>query len=447
MKKKIKAVIFDFDGVLCSDFFYNTLEHTNKEYYDKINKEIFQGSKDMIRSWMRGHIKSDDINSIISSRLNINKEILDQELSNSIKCMKLNPYLMQFIKELRASGAKTAIMTDNMDVFEELLVPTFKLNEYFDEIYSSPKYKRLKKDENWKNVHEVLEKLNCDMDEVLFIDDWDEVGGYVKSQNGNFYLYKRGNNELDFREFKKWFDENFYIKSGQDDNKTILVIAPHPDDELLGCGGSIIKAMNLGHDVHICFLSMGEFGSPDYLPEELSIIRKNEALMSCEFLRISNTKINFLEIKDNTICRYDLKAMRQLMKLIRNIQPNITYIPHKNESSSDHQETFYLSMRALDMAGSNNFLEESDSSWWVDCILAYEVWTPISSYNYAEDLSSETMKKKIEALKFYKSQSAESGNISDFISNKASFLPAFRAAMSIGEYREVFEVIRVNRLL
>jgi len=99
----------------------------------------------------------------------------------------------------------------------------------------------------------------------------------------------------------------------------------------------------------------------------------------------------------------------------------------------------------LDMAGSNNFFEFGRSAWWVKNVLAYEVWTPLEKYQYSEDISK-FIDKKIEALKLYKSQTSQLGNISDFVGTKAKFLPGWRAAMTLGDYREVFQVLRCGSL-
>jgi N-acetylglucosamine malate deacetylase 1 len=42
----------------------------------------------------------------------------------------------------------------------------------------------------------------------------------------------------------------------------VLLIAPHPDDEILGCGGSIAKLAAAGHEVRIAYLTSGEVGQP-----------------------------------------------------------------------------------------------------------------------------------------------------------------------------------------
>ncbi len=210
-KIQLKAVIFDFDGVLCSDYFYHTLEQVDSNLYNQINKKIFQGDKELIRSWMRGAIDYSDINNEISKRLNTDEDFLHEHLIKSIKNMTLNNLLLDFAKGVKSKGIKTAIMTDNMDVFEKYLVPHFKLNNHFDLIYSSSTHKRLKKDNNWQTPAEVMSLLNSNLNNSLFIDDWEEICDYIQSQNGYSYLYQRGNNESDFADFHTWFRNIFEV--------------------------------------------------------------------------------------------------------------------------------------------------------------------------------------------------------------------------------------------
>ena len=223
----------------------------------------------------------------------------------------------------------------------------------------------------------------------------------------------------------------------------ILCFAPHPDDELLGCGGSLIKALGMGRNVHICYLSFGEHGSPKLTPKKLAIIRKNEALDVCKSLGLPRKNVSFLGIADNQISRYDFNSFKKIIKLIRDIKPDLVYLPHALEQSLDHMEAHALIMRALDMAGSNNFSELGQNAWWVKNVLAYEVWTPLERYQYTEDIS-DFMDKKIEVLKLYKSQTKQSGNVSNFIGEKAKYLSAYRAAMTLGDYREAFQVLRMG---
>lgn len=57
----------------------------------------------------------------------------------------------------------------------------------------------------------------------------------------------------------------------------VLVVAPHPDDEVLGCGGSIANHADRGHRVQVLYLSSGEHGSPTLPPEQCGPRREQEA--------------------------------------------------------------------------------------------------------------------------------------------------------------------------
>ncbi|MGE5398546.1 MAG: PIG-L deacetylase family protein, partial [Chitinophagales bacterium] len=52
--------------------------------------------------------------------------------------------------------------------------------------------------------------------------------------------------------------------------KRIMVFAPHPDDDILGCGGSIAKHTSLNHEVITVFMTSGESGSLTCSREELA---------------------------------------------------------------------------------------------------------------------------------------------------------------------------------
>jgi LmbE family N-acetylglucosaminyl deacetylase len=228
--------------------------------------------------------------------------------------------------------------------------------------------------------------------------------------------------------------------------KTILCFAPHPDDEILGCGGSLIKAIKKSYKVHMCFMTYGEQGSATVVPSKLKKIRKQEAIKVCKYLGISQKQVHFLGIPDNEINWHDLKSMKKIMTLVRTIKPDIVYLPHERENYHDHQQANLLIMRALGMAGSDNFFESGGKGWWVETVLAYEVWTPMERYQYSEDISEE-VDQKIDALKLYSSQNATQGNVSDFVGEKAKYLSGYRAAMTIGEHREMFQVLRAGNLL
>ncbi len=226
----------------------------------------------------------------------------------------------------------------------------------------------------------------------------------------------------------------------------ILCIAPHPDDEILGCGGSLIKAKKNNYEISLCYLSYGEGASPKYSLDELKKIRKNESLKVCAKLGVKKTNIFFMGIGDNKINHNSLKDFKSLMSIIRKVKPNVVFIPDDKDLYNDHREAALLSKRSLDMAGSNNFLKKNENPWWVDNVLEYEVSRPLSDFQYSVEVSEE-IDDKISLLSLYKSQTKKEGNVSDLVSDKARYLSGYRAAFSVGEYREVFRVYRVDGIL
>jgi len=225
----------------------------------------------------------------------------------------------------------------------------------------------------------------------------------------------------------------------------ILVLSPHPDDEILGCGGSIINRIREGNSVHIAYLSLGENASPSIKPTELGTVRKMEAVAAAGLLGVKSDRLHFINIPDGNIEPSDLESMKKIMRLIRNLKPTIAYLPHANESSYDHRQAHDLCMRAIAMAPSNNYKEAGDVPWWIETVLAYEVWTPIQNFQYTEDITS-VIDEKIAALKCYGSQNANNKGPSTYIGEAARSLPAYRGAMSIGGYREAFQILRLSRL-
>lgn len=143
--------------------------------------------------------------------------------------------------------------------------------------------------------------------------------------------------------------------------KKWLVIAPHPDDEAIGCGGTILKAMDYGIQVSILFLTDGEKGGRGE-EEKIRQIRRAEAIAIWqEALGIS---VYFSGLADSAI-RSDDDSVSNIYRYICHIQPDTIFVPHIMEQHMDHQ----LSNKLL--AGA---LYKSDKKYE---IAAYEVWTSI----------------------------------------------------------------------
>jgi FMN phosphatase YigB (HAD superfamily) len=186
---KFAAVFFDFDGVLCTDRFYTTLLPDYPQVVDWISAHVFSGEK-YCDNWMRGELNWHDINNIIARATTVSPRLLDERLLSSVRKMTVNPALMQFAEALKQKGVKVALVTSNMDVFNEITVPEKHLDETFPVIANSYDYKLMKHDENGRLFDIALRRLGLRSYEgVLLIDDSPICCDIFIEKGGEAYRY------------------------------------------------------------------------------------------------------------------------------------------------------------------------------------------------------------------------------------------------------------------
>lgn len=218
----------------------------------------------------------------------------------------------------------------------------------------------------------------------------------------------------------------------------VLVIAPHPDDDAIGCGGSIIQHIQRGDTVNVVYVTSGEHGSPVYAPPELAKIREEEAAKCAAILGVQH--LTFLRQPDGNV-GYSIDLVNQFIQLIRTDKPDALYLPHSDDGHKDHQQTFQIVIEAVGRAQGDSFPEWGGKAWNIETILGYEVWTPLTRFQYVNDIS-DVIETKINALQEHRSQLA---NVQ--YDEAARSLNRFRGVMTErGAYCECFEVLKVTRL-
>lgn len=217
----------------------------------------------------------------------------------------------------------------------------------------------------------------------------------------------------------------------------VMIFAPHPDDDIIACGGSIARHVQKGDLLSIVYISSGEAGSLNYPPQDLAKLREEEARQAAA--RLGVTDLIFLRSPDGYIC-WDREQLEHLISLIRRKKPTIVYLPHENESVRDHQQTHYLVMEACKRAAGPWFQACGNEPWSIDSILAYEVWTPIQNFSLVEDIS-DFIHVKLAALREHRSQMA------DFAFDDAiQGLNRYRGVTSgVGQYCECFQLIKARK--
>jgi N-acetylglucosamine malate deacetylase 1 len=122
----------------------------------------------------------------------------------------------------------------------------------------------------------------------------------------------------------------------------VLIIAPHLDDEVLGCGGTIARYVDHGDEVHILVIT---YGDPEIYPPEEELQTRQELKAAHEILGVSSVQfLDFLAPKLDTFPGY--KLADAISGVIRSLQPNILYLPHRGDIHADHRIVYQAGMVA-----------------------------------------------------------------------------------------------------
>ena len=218
--------------------------------------------------------------------------------------------------------------------------------------------------------------------------------------------------------------------------KKIMIFAPHPDDDILGCGGSIARHTAKGNQATTVFMTSGESGSLSIPCDELASIREDEARQASALLKVDETV--FLRNPDGYL-EFKRDNLVKLITLIRSKKPDTVYLPHINDANEDHRITNKLVLEACRRSAGPWFRECPGDPWDVRTILAYEVWTPIQEVSYFEDITA-YIGEKLDALRLHASQLKEIR-----YDDAVLALNQYRGIMSgKGRYCECFQIIKAE---
>lgn len=125
----------------------------------------------------------------------------------------------------------------------------------------------------------------------------------------------------------------------------ILVIAPHPDDEVLGCGGTIAKHSHNGDEVYVAIVTNGHLGAPELFSKEGTQKVRSEALQSHQILGVKETYfLDFPAPRLDTIPSYQLSIA--ISKIIKERGITTLYIPHRGDIHKDHRIAYEAALVA-----------------------------------------------------------------------------------------------------
>jgi LmbE family N-acetylglucosaminyl deacetylase len=182
--------------------------------------------------------------------------------------------------------------------------------------------------------------------------------------------------------------------------KNVLVIAPHPDDETLGCGGTLLKHKK--NKDNIFWLIITNISIKDGWAKHRVIQRQKEIDKVKKLYKFNNYfKLDYPTAKLDQIPRQDLVS--KISKTISIVKPNIVYLNNHSDIHTDHQITFEAVMSAT-----KNFRSPS-----IKKILMYETLSetefapPLNGLTFVPNVFNDItpfFSKKIDILKTYKSE-------------------------------------------
>jgi len=183
--------------------------------------------------------------------------------------------------------------------------------------------------------------------------------------------------------------------------RSALVIAPHADDEIIGCGGTIARMLDDGIEVNVLICTNASLSGSNQFSEELVHEIRLEAQSSHDYLGVSNTFfLDFPALKLNLEPQFEIT--KEISDIIFKTRSDVLFIPHPSDLHLDHK-TVYLS----------SLVAARPHYKIVRHILCYETlsetnWSPFNDSlrfqpNFYVDISN-YLDNKLTSFSFFKTQ-------------------------------------------
>ena len=217
----------------------------------------------------------------------------------------------------------------------------------------------------------------------------------------------------------------------------VLVIAPHMDDEVLGCGGTIIRHVDSGDHVTVCIVANRAYNhkyDQNLIEQEKDCCKKAKEILSYQDLI-------FLDLYDEKLDQSQIDIIIPLEEVVTKCKPEIVYTPHRGDLNQDHRAIFEA-VRVVCRPNAKHAVStlrafEVPSS--TDQVSATSEWPFLPNY-YVN--VKDTLERKIQGLQCY---SAETKLFPHPRSPEGLRIYAQKRGMEFGiEAAEAFVVLRDN---
>ncbi len=215
----------------------------------------------------------------------------------------------------------------------------------------------------------------------------------------------------------------------------VLIVATHPDDETLGCGGTILKHKDKGDQIYWLIITN--------IDEKNGWNKKTVAKRQEEIENVSKSygfekvyKLNFPTVKLDTIPMFEL--ISSISKVMNEVKPHTIYLPNRSDVHTDHQ----ISFKAVWSCTKNFRYPFIKRVLMYECLTETEFAPSISETVFSPNVFIDITKyinKKLEIMKIYKSELMDYPAIRS--NNTLKSLAAVRGSRIGKEYSEAFMLI------
>lgn len=208
-------------------------------------------------------------------------------------------------------------------------------------------------------------------------------------------------------------------------DRRIIVFSPHPDDETLGCGGTIARRSNEGYEVVVVVMTDGRHAlrpfhiESDPTPEELARIRKDELNKAMRALTGNEEHPVFLDFEDGTLCQRKQEGERRVLEILMDPPVSEVYCTCRKDVTLDHQAASEIIRNSIKKANLRTDYYE------------YLVWRKYDRFGDAIDRALNSLRRDIISV-----------DISAFLYLKEMALKEFQSQVSIMSERQKRPVIR-----